>query len=59
MDSFTNFLKQLSKTTGSKFNLIESNGREIFKGFDVKNCEVVSLNLSLNNKKVRLYIPKQ
>lgn len=59
MDSFTNFLKQLSKTTGSKFNLVESNGCEIFKGFNMKNCEVISLNLSLNNKKVRLYIPKQ
>ncbi|WP_123054456.1 helix-turn-helix domain-containing protein [Clostridium sp. JN-1] len=59
MDSFTNFLKQLAKNTESKFNLIESNGHELFKGFNMKNCEVISLNLSLNNKEVGLYVPKE
>ncbi|MBC2580904.1 CdaR family transcriptional regulator [Clostridium sp. DJ247] len=59
MNSFRDFLQELSTNTGIKFNLIEDNGQEFYNGFDMKNSDTISLNLRLTDRVMKLYILKE
>lgn len=59
MDSFRDFLQELSTNTGIKFSLIEDNGQEFYTGFDMKNSDTISLNLRLTDRVMKLYLLKE
>lgn len=59
MDSFRDFLQDLSESTDIKFNLVIDDENKFYMGLDSENSEIITFSIQLKHKEAKLYLPKE